>query len=154
MTADGSVNGSDNKWIGKRTIRPDGEDKVTGRAAFAADFSMPGMLIARMLRSPHPHARIRSINVAKAAALPGVKAIITGQDIVEFSWDKAAPLGIQDLRYNSRNVMAREKALYVGHPVAAVAAISNKIAADALKLIEVDYEVLPWVIDVDEALLP
>ena len=154
MTADGSVNGSDNKWIGKRTIRPDGEDKVTGRAAFAADFSMPGMLMAKVLRSPHPHARIRSINVAKAAALPGVKAIITGQDIVEFPWDKAAPLGIQDLRYNSRNVMAREKALYVGHPVAAVAAISNKIAADALKLIEVDYEVLPWVIDVDEALLP
>ena len=71
-----------------------------------------------------------------------------------FPWDKAAPLGIQDLRYNSRNVMAREKALYVGHPVAAVAATSTKIAAQALKLIEVDYEVLPWVIDVDEALLP
>jgi CO/xanthine dehydrogenase Mo-binding subunit len=154
MTADGSANGSDNKWIGKRTIRPDGEDKVTGRAAFAADFSQAGMLWGKILRSPHPHARIKSINTAKAEALKGVKAIMTGHDLVEFPWDKAAPLGIQDLRFNSRNVMAREKALYVGHAVAAVAAISNKIAADALKLIEVEYEVLPWVIDVDEALEP
>src|SRR5262247_1765717 len=113
----------DNKWIGKRTPRPDGADKVTGRAAYAADATMPGMLWGKVLRSPHPHARIKSINSAKALALPGVKAVITGQDMVEFPWDKAAPLGIQDLRYNSRNVMAREKALYVGHPVAAVAAI-------------------------------
>ena len=156
MSADGGngANGADNKWIGKRTPRPDGIDKVTGRAAFAADFSLPGMLWGRVLRSPHPHARIRSINSDKALALPGVKAVMIGEDLVEFPWDKAAPLGIQDLRFNSRNVMAREKALYVGHPVAAVAAISNRIAADALKLIEVDYEVLPWVIDVDEALQP
>ncbi|MEZ0303490.1 MAG: xanthine dehydrogenase family protein molybdopterin-binding subunit [Hyphomicrobiaceae bacterium] len=156
MSADGGngANGADNKWIGKRTPRPDGIDKVTGRAAFAADFSLPGMLWGRVLRSPHPHARIRSINSDKALALPGVKAVMIGEDLVEFPWDKAAPLGIQDLRFNSRNVMAREKALYVGHPVAAVAAISNRIAADALKLIEVDYEALPWVIDVDEALQP
>ena len=80
MSADGS-NGSDNKWIGKRTNRPDGEDKVTGRAAFAADFSQPGMLIGKVLRSPHPHALIRSINTAKAAALPGVKAVMTGRDL-------------------------------------------------------------------------
>jgi CO/xanthine dehydrogenase Mo-binding subunit len=154
MSADGGngANGADNKWIGKRTPRPDGIDKVTGRAAFAADFSLPGMLWGKVLRSPHPHARIRSISFDKALALPGVKAVMIGEDLVEFPWDKAAPLGIQDLRFNSRNVMAREKALYVGHPVAAVAAISNRIAADALKLIEVDYEVLPWVIDVDEAL--
>jgi CO/xanthine dehydrogenase Mo-binding subunit len=154
MTADGSANGSGNKWIGKRTIRPDGEDKVTGRANFAADFSQPGMLVGKILRSPHPHARIRSINTQKAAALPGVKAVMTGHDLVEYPWDKPAPLGIQDLRFNSRNVMARDKALYAGHAVAAVAATSTQIAAAALKLIEVDYEVLPWVIDVDEALLP
>jgi CO/xanthine dehydrogenase Mo-binding subunit len=149
-----TANGSNNKWIGKRTIRPDGEDKVTGRANFAADHSQPGMLVGKILRSPHPHARIRSINLKKAAALPGVKAVMTGLDLVEFPWDKPAPLGIQDLRFNSRNVMARDKALYAGHAVAAVAATSAKIAADALKLIEVDYEVLPWVIDVDEALQP
>jgi CO/xanthine dehydrogenase Mo-binding subunit len=149
-----TANGSDNKWIGKRTIRPDGEDKVTGRAAFAADFSQPGMLVGRILRSPHPHARIKSINFEKAMALPGVKAVMTGHDLVEYPWDKPAPLGIQDLRFNSRNVMAREKALYAGHAVAAVAATSASIAAAALKLIEIDYEVLPWVIDVDEALQP
>ena len=115
---------------------------------------MPGMLVGKVLRSPHPHARIRSINFDKAAALPGVKAVMTGEDLVEFPWDKPALLGIQDLRFNSRNVMARDKALYAGHAVAAVAATSAKIAADALKLIEVDYEVLPWVIDVDEAMQP
>jgi len=145
---------ADNKWIGKSTIRPDGEDKVTGRAAYAADASMPGMLWGKVLRSPHPHARIRSIDTEKAAALPGVKAVMTGRDLVDFPWDKPVPLGIQDLRFISRNVMAREKALYVGHAVAAVAATSPRIAAKALKLIEVDYEVLPWVIDVDEALRP
>src|SRR5262245_3203480 len=144
----------DNKWIGKRTIRPDGEDKVTGRAAFGADFNQPGMLWGRILRSPHPHALIKSINTEKAAALHGVKAVMTGRDLVEFPWGKPVPLGIQDLRYMSRNVMAREKALYAGHAVAAVAATSAKIAAAALKLIEVDYEVLPWVINVDEAMQP
>src|SRR5581483_7326390 len=143
-----------NKWIGKRTIRPDGQDKVTGRASFGADFTMPGMLWGKILRSPHPHARIRSIDTSKAEALPGVKAVMTGRDLVEFPWDKPVPLGIQDLRYISRNVMAREKVLYAGHAVAAVAATSAKIAAKAVKLIEVDYEVLPWVIDVDEALEP
>ena len=95
MTADGSVNGSDNKWIGKRTIRPDGEDKVTGRATFAADYTMAGMLHAKVLRSPHPHAVIKSINVARAMALPGVKAVVTGQDITLFPWDKAVRGGLQ-----------------------------------------------------------
>jgi CO/xanthine dehydrogenase Mo-binding subunit len=150
MTSDNAQN----KWIGKRTIRPDGEDKVTGRATFGADFSQPGMLVGRVLRSPHPHARIRAINTEKAAALPGVKAVMTGRDLVAFPWDKPAILGIQDLRYISRNVMARDKVLYVGHAVAAVAATSARIAAAALALIEVDYEVLPWVIDVDEAMRP
>src|SRR5262245_50838155 len=124
-----------NKWIGQRTIRPDGADKVTGRAAFGADLSMPGMLVGKVLRSPHPHARIKSINLEKAAALAGVKAVMTSHDLVEFPWDKPAILGIQDLRFNSRNVMARDKALYAGHPVAAVAATSARIASQALKLI-------------------
>jgi CO/xanthine dehydrogenase Mo-binding subunit len=145
---------ADNKWIGKRTIRPDGEDKVTGRAAFSADFSQPNMLFGKVLRSPHPHARIKAIRLDKALALPGVKAAMTGCDLVEFPWDKPAILGIQDLRFISRNVMARDKALYVGHAVAAVAATSARIAAAAVKLIEVDYEVLPFVIDVDEAMQP
>jgi len=145
---------SSNRWIGQRTVRPDGEDKVTGRANYAADAAMPGMLWGRILRSPHPHARIKSINADKALALPGVKAVVTGKDLVELPLDKPVMVGIADMRWICRNVMARDKVLFAGHPVAAVAATSTRIAAAALKLIEVDYEVLPWVIDVDEAMLP
>src|SRR6185437_14203833 len=144
----------DNKWIGKRTPRPDGADKVTGRAAYAADTTMPGMIWGKVLRSPHPHARIRSIDTSKAEKLPGVKAVITAKDVIDFPIDKSVMLGIQDMRWMCRNVMAREKALFAGHPVAAVAAMSEKIADEACKLIEVDYEVLPWVIDVEEAMKP
>ena len=145
----------DHKWIGKRTPRPDGADKVTGRAAYAADTTMPGMIWGKVLRSPHPHARIKSIDTSKAEALPGVMAVVTSKDIVDFPIDKGpVMLGIQDMRWMCRNVMARDKALFHGHPVAAVAAISQAVAAEALKLIAVDYEVLPWAISVDEAMKP
>src|ERR1700751_12728 len=146
---------TNNKWIGQRTIRPDGVDKVTGRAAFAADTNMPGMIWGKVLRSPHPHARIKSINTAKAEALPGVKAVVTAKDIVDFPLDKGAVmLGIQDMRWMCRNVRARDKVLFPGHPVAPVAATSEAIAAEACKLIEVDYEVLPYVIEVEDAIKP
>src|SRR5215203_1404677 len=146
---------TDNKWIGKRTIRPDGVDKVTGRAAFAADTNMPGMIWGKVKRSPHPHARIKSIDTSKAEALPGVKAVVTAKDIVDFTIEKGAVmLGIQDMRWMCRNVMAREKALFHGHPVAAVAATTEAIAAEACRLIEVDYEVLPHVIEVEDAIKP
>ncbi len=134
------------KIVGTRPIRPDGIDKVTGRARFGADMSAPGMLVGLILRSPHAHARIRSINIAKAEALPGVKAVVTRADFGNVSDD--------DLRDILHNVMAHDKALYDGHAVAAVAAISTSAARQALKLIEVDYEVLPHVIDVDEAMQP
>jgi xanthine dehydrogenase molybdopterin-binding subunit B len=104
---------TNNKWIGQRTIRPDGADKVTGRAAFAADTTMPGMIWGKVLRSPHPHARIISIDTSKAEALPGVKAVVTARDIVNFPIDKPVILGIQDMRWMCRNVMAREKALFL-----------------------------------------
>jgi CO/xanthine dehydrogenase Mo-binding subunit len=143
-----------NKWIGRRTIRPDGADKVTGRAAYAADTTMPGMIWGKVLRSPHPHARILAIDTSRAEALPGVKAVITAKDVVHFPVDTPAPLGIQDMRWISRNVMAREKALFHGHPVAAVAATTEAIAAEACALIDVTYEVLPWAIDIDDALKP
>jgi CO/xanthine dehydrogenase Mo-binding subunit len=149
-----TVENPDNKWIGKRTLRPDGADKVTGRAAYAADTNMPGMIWGKILRSPHPHARIKSIDTSKAEALAGVKAVMTAKDIVDFPIAKSVMLGIQDMRWMCRNVMAREKALFHGHPVAAVAAATQEIAAAACKLIKVDYEVLPWVIDVDEAKKP
>ena len=146
---------TNNKWIGQRTIRPDGVDKVTGRAAFAADTNMPGMIWGKVLRSPHPHARIKSIDTSKAEALPGVKAVVSARDIVDFTIEKGAVmLGIQDMRWMCRNVMAREKALFPGHPVAAVAATTEAIAAKACELIEVDYEVLPWSIEIDDALKP
>src|SRR3984893_1734252 len=145
---------TNNKWIGQRTIRPDGADKVTGRAAFAADTNMPGMIWGKVKRSPHPHARIKSIDTSKAEALPGVKAVVTARDIVDFPIDKSVMLGIQDMRWMCRNVMAREKALFPGHPVAAVAATSEAIAAQACELIEVTYEVLPWTIEIEDAILP
>jgi CO/xanthine dehydrogenase Mo-binding subunit len=141
-----------NKWIGERTIRPDGADKVTGRATYGADTQMAGMIWGKVLRSPHAHAHILSIDTSKAEKLPGVKAVITAKDVVEFPLDKSVMLGIQDMRWMCRNVMAREKALFHGHPVAAVAAVSEVIAAEACKLIEVEYEVLPHVIELDDAL--
>src|SRR5262249_53641235 len=153
---DGTMNlVTNNKWIGQRTIRPDGVDKVTGRAAFAADTNMPGMIWGKVLRSPHPHARIRSINTKKAEALPGVKAVVTSRDVVDFPIEKGAVmLGIQDMRWMCRNVIARDKVLFPGHPVAAVAATTEAIAAEACNLIEVDYEVLPFAIEIDDALKP
>ena len=142
------------KWVGKRTLRPDGPDKVTGRAKFGADYSLPGMLEGRVLRSPHAHARIRSIDTTKAAALAGVKAVMSAADIPDPGSGQMEPAGEGMVNYSdmSRNVMAREKALYEGHAVAAVAATSPAIAEEALSLIEVDYEVLPHVIDVRQAM--
>ncbi len=143
------------KWVGTRPPRPDGVDKVTGRAKFGADLYVPGMLIGKMLRSPHAHARIISIDTSKAEALPGVKAVLTRDDF-EDRESELVPAGemMVDYRDIVRNVMAREKALYEGHAVAAVAATSNAIAKQALKLIEVDYEPLPHVIDAVEAMKP
>ncbi|MFO1080892.1 MAG: xanthine dehydrogenase family protein molybdopterin-binding subunit [Reyranellaceae bacterium] len=143
------------KWIGTRPDRPDGADKVTGRARFGADFSLPGQLVGKVLRSPHAHARIRGIDTSKAEALPGVKAVVTSRDFPEQA-DLVVPAGEMqvNLRDISANIMARGKALYEGHAVAAVAATTEAIARQALALIAVDYEVLPHVIDVKEAMKP
>ena len=143
------------KVVGTRPNRPDGADKVTGRARFGADWNMPGQLTGRVLRSPHAHAVIESIDVSRAAALPGVKAVVTAADFGEQE-NRIVPAGEMqvNLRDVTRNVMAREKALYHGHAVAAVAATSDAIARDALKLIDVRYRVLPHVIDVDDAMKP
>jgi CO/xanthine dehydrogenase Mo-binding subunit len=146
------MNEMSNKWIGQRTIRPDGAEKVTGSATFAADTTMAGMIWGKVLRSPHPHARIRGIDTSRAEALPGVKAVVSASDIVDFPVDTPVALGIQDMRWMCRNVMAREKALFHGHPVAAVAAMTEAIAAEACSLIEVDYEVLPWVVEIEDAI--
>src|SRR6195256_3394903 len=133
------------KVVGTSPVKHDGLDKVTGRAKFGADLFLPGMLVGRILRSPHAHAIIKSIDTSAAERLPGVKAVVTRDDFPDI---KAGTPG-GDM---SRNAMAREKSLYDGHPVAAVAATSEAIAKQALKLIKVDYEVLPHVIDPIEAM--
>ncbi len=131
--------------VGTRPLRPDGVEKVTGRARFGADMTAPGMLIGQVLRSPHAHARIRSIDASQAEALPGVKAVVTSADFADRTDEHRDVLV---------NVMAREKALYDGHAVAAVAATSAAVARKALSLIKVDYEVLPHVLDVEAAMRP
>ena len=142
------------KWVGTRPVRPDGVPKVTGAAKFGADYYLPGMLYGRVLRSPHAHARIRAIDTSRAEALPGVKAVITGADLPDHPSEFVGPERLAvNFWHVTRNVMAREKALYEGHAVAAVAAISASIANRALALIDVDYEVLPHVIDVEEAMV-
>ena len=141
------------KVVGTRPIRPDGVDKVTGRAIYGADVQMAGLLHGKILRSPHAHARIRGIDVSRALALPGVKAVVTGKDLPGAA-DKIADLGegAVNLKYLSDNVLAGEKVLYRGHAVAAVAATSPHIAEEALSLIQVEYEVLPPVVDVRAAM--
>ncbi|HZM45342.1 MAG TPA: xanthine dehydrogenase family protein molybdopterin-binding subunit [Burkholderiales bacterium] len=143
------------KVVGTRPLRPDGADKVTGRARFGADLYMANMLVGKVLRSPHAHARIKSIDTSKALALQGVKAVITAGDLSDLP-SEFIPAGEMMVNYRdmTRNIMAREKALYEGHAVAAVAATTEAVAVQALDLIDVDYEVLPHVIDVAEAMAP
>jgi CO/xanthine dehydrogenase Mo-binding subunit len=134
------------KQVGTRPNRPDGVDKVTGRAMYGADMTLPGMLVGRILRNPHAHAKIKSIDASAALALKGVKAVVTGDDFARPEDDF--------LRDVQENCMARGKALYDGHAVAAVAAIDAATAKAALKLIKVEYEILPHVTDVDAAMKP
>ncbi|MEQ9642167.1 MAG: xanthine dehydrogenase family protein molybdopterin-binding subunit [Alphaproteobacteria bacterium] len=136
------------KFVGTRPIRPDGVEKVTGRAAYGADMVLPGMLHGRVLRSPHAHARIKSIDTSAAEKLSGVKAVMTAADMPEIP-NELAPAGemMVNFREVSDNILARTKVLYDGHAVAAVAATSPSIAEAACKLIKVEYEVLPHVID-------
>ena len=143
------------KVIGTRPIRHDGVEKVTGRARYAADVHLPRMLHGKILRSPHAHARILSIDTSKAEALPGVKAVMTGADfpIIE---DQVLDLAetVANSRMLAENVMASGKVLYTGHAVAAVAATDPHTAEEALRLIDVQYEVLPAVLDVRDAMRP
>jgi CO/xanthine dehydrogenase Mo-binding subunit len=143
------------KVVGARPIRPDGVDKVTGKAAYGADLALPGMIVGKIKRSPHAHARILAIDTRKARGVPGVKAIITAADFPDLASEEyEAGESASNLRDLAFNVMARDKVLYDGHAVAAVAAISAAAADEALSLIEVEYEVLPHVVDVEAAMAP
>ena len=146
MAHDTSYTDQDFKIVGSRPPRPDGIDKVTGRARYGADVSAPGQLVGRVLRSPHAHAKIRKIDTSRAQKLKGVKAVITSKDLPDLTEGNRGNYDILE------NCMAREHALYDGHAVAAVAAVDEQTARKALKLIKVDYKVLPHVTDVDAAM--
>ena len=136
---------ADLKVVGTNPVKHDGLDKVLGRAKFGADVYLPGMLYGKIVRSPHAHAKIKSIDISEAKKLPGVKAVITGADFPEIPQGS----GWGDM---SRTTIAREKVLFDGHPVAAIAAISEQVAKRACKLIKVEYDVLPHVIEVEDAI--
>ena len=148
MAHDTKFTNQDFKVVGTRPPRPDGLDKVTGRAKYGADTFAPGQLVGRVLRSPHAHAQIKSIDTSKAEKLSGVKAVITSADLPDLTDGNREMLDILE------NCMARDRALYDGHAVAAVAAIDATTARKALKLIKVSYKKLPHVTDVDAAMKP
>ena len=146
------------KVLGTRPVRHDGVDKVTGRAVYGADVQLPGLLHGKILRSPHAHARIVSIDVSAAEKLPGVMAVVTAADLPGLK-DKIAELGegAVNLKHLGGNCLAHGKVLYRGHAVAAVAAANPNVAEEALKLIQVKYEPLPvvtWVLDAMQPTAP
>ncbi|MFO1092241.1 MAG: molybdopterin cofactor-binding domain-containing protein [Planctomycetaceae bacterium] len=143
------------KVIGTRPVRHDGVDKVTGRAKYGADTRLTDMLYGFIVRSPHAHAKIKSIDVSAAAKVPGVRAIVTGADLPPAE-NKIAELGegAVNLQHLSNNVLAGKKTLYRGHAVAAVAADTIHIAEEAAALIKIVYEPLPPVLDVLKAMEP
>ncbi|MDP6667792.1 MAG: molybdopterin-dependent oxidoreductase, partial [Dehalococcoidia bacterium] len=143
------------KQLGKRYRKVDGPEKVTGRAVFGADFTAQGSLFGKIVRSPHAHARIVSIDTSAAEATPGVEAVCTAADFPsEVSGDVdtgEVSIGIQ---YLANLIMGRRKVLFEGHPVAAVAATDVHIAEEAARLVKVEYEVLAAVTDPIEAMAP
>ena len=143
------------KVIGTRPVRPDGIEKVTGRAIYGADVRLPGMVYGAMLRSPHAHARIKSIDTSQAEVMAGVLAVIIGTDMPDTAKGTAdSGEEIGNIGYTADKMLARKKVGFKGHPVAAVAAVDLNTAIEATKLIKVEYEVLKPVLNVDEAMAP
>ena len=128
------------RYIGKETPRKDARDIVTGRADFIDDIKLPGMLFGKILRSPHAHARITRMDCSRARALPGVRAVLTHEDVPPWEWGIPKHMRVLD-----------NKVRYVGDAVAMVAADTADIAEAALERIEVDYDPLPAVYDVEAA---
>ncbi|MFN0054111.1 MAG: xanthine dehydrogenase family protein molybdopterin-binding subunit [Planctomycetales bacterium] len=154
-TAGQNGNGKAYKVIGTRPIRHDGVDKVTGRAKYGADIHPTGMIYGVVLRSPHAHAKIKSIDTSQALALPGVRAVATHQDLMH-PGNRMLELGegAVNMRHLSNNILAADKVFYRGQAVAAVAADTIHLAEEAAALIRVEYEVLPAVLDVEAAMKP
>ncbi len=146
MTSNIVLSNTEYKTVGKRPVRHDGYDKVTGKAQYSADIILPGLLHGMVLRSPHAHARIKSIDTSKAEAHPDVRAVVTSKDLADPSdWD------IGD-RHLSNKVLASDKVVYKGHAIAGVAAANAHAAEAALSLIDVEFEVLPAVTSAEEAM--
>lgn len=140
------------KVIGTSPVRPDGIDKVTGRALFGADLNLPNMLHGRILRSPYAHANIKSVDLSKALAMEGVYAAVAGADFPSSGTGDVGGEGGAGVSDLAQNIMARSKVLYHGHAVAAVAATSTRLAEEACEAIEVVYEPLTPVLDLDAAM--
>ena len=137
--------------VGTRPVRHDGVDKVTGKALYGADVQLPGLLYGRVVRSPHPHARVKAIDTSRAEAHPEVRAVATARDLAPTGpIPQRAILG----QTPGQNILATNKVFYKGHPVAAVAAASPHAAEQALSMIDVEYEPLPSVHTVEEAMDP
>ena len=132
--------------IGHAELRCDGDEKVTGKALYTVDVELPGMAYGKVLRSPYAHARLTRVDASKAEKLSGVFAVITRDD--------QHRLGMFGAAYKDQTIVAVDKVRYAGDPVAAVAAVDEATAAEALALIDIDYEDLPAVTSLDEALAP
>ena len=146
MTSNIVLSNTEYKTVGKRPVRHDGYEKVTGKAQYSADIILPGLLHGMVLRSPHAHAAIKSIDTSKAEAHPDVRAVVTSKDLPDpDGWD------IGD-RHLSNKVLASDKVVYKGHAIAGVAAANPHAAEAALSLIDVEYEVLPAVTSAEEAM--
>ncbi|RLI26309.1 MAG: carbon monoxide dehydrogenase [Candidatus Hecatellales archaeon] len=150
---------SEFSWVGKPhpPLKMEGVPKVTGEAIYTVDVKLPGMLVGKILRSPHPHAKILRIDKSKAERLPGVKAVLTFEDIPKVKYASSfrdMPMATSGTLQPPDQYVLTDKARYVGDPVAAVAAVDEYVAEEALKLIEVEYEPLPAVFTIDDALKP
>ena len=150
-----SPENSNLKVVGGRPVRPDGTDKVTGRAQYGSDIRLNGMLYGRVVRSPHAHALIKNIDYSKAEALPGVRAIVTSQDLPSTGGVIIPTVrGPIPLDWERERLLAADHIYFRGHPIAAICATDPHIAEDALALVEVEYEVLPPVLNIREAMDP
>ncbi|MBM4227067.1 MAG: xanthine dehydrogenase family protein molybdopterin-binding subunit [Gammaproteobacteria bacterium] len=144
---------STSRWVGASLARKQDLRLVTGHGRYTDDISVPGMLHAAMLRSPHAHARIKSVDVSRARALPGVHAVLTGEDAKRY-WGPLAPTIDIGMKVPTVYALATDKVYYMGEPVVAIAADTRYLAEDALEFIDVEYEVLPAVTDTEAALAP
>ena len=142
------VAGTKYKVVGKSPIRHDGYDKVTGKAKYGADVHPPGLLHGKILRSPHAHARILSIDTSDALKVLGVKAVVTSDDLAD-----TTGMSLAD-RHMSNKILASGKVLHKGHGVVGLVAVSQHLAEEALALVKIEYEVLPSVITAEEAIHP